>query len=655
MALSFGLGLGDVDVALALGLGLGDVDVALSFGLGLGDVDVALALGLGLGDVDVALALGLGLSDVDVALSLGLGLGNVDVALALGLGLGDVDVALSLGLRLGDVDVAVTLGARDNASVYTRGGHGRQGHQGQRGGTGHGDKYRLFHIILLQTDTITRGTHEKAPWRRPRPQQQSADMSPFCRAYVENKCRHRPSTCQSLLAAIVSCVGACNAISAANGAPLQPVSQIIRQLTPSIVSLSVKAIKPAAPSEDGKPVFAQTVDARTGTGFFLNTNGVIVTNRHVIEGAYDIEVKLDDGRRRKATLIGAASGFDVALIKVAVDKPAVPARLGDSDKLAVGDTVIAIGSALGFESTVTSGVVSAVRRALDVNDVDEFIQTDASINLGNSGGPLFNADGEVVGINTVITATSKAGGSVGIGFAIPLNDVRFIIDQADRPDAVKIGWSGVKVQTVTTDLADALKLTRTNGVIVATMISDGPAVQAGLRQGDIIQDVEGRPVATSQGFNRLLAGASGRNLALNVWRDGQTVSLKLAVRESPQPLWATPSNHDVTQPRRRTIQNLGLVLDAMRPDLGARFHLSPDSKGVIVSALSAEGFAARAGLKEGDLIRSVQLAKIMAPPEFQAKLEDERRAGRQSILLLVERDNDETWVVLDIGSAGDRP
>ena len=433
------------------------------------------------------------------------------------------------------------------------------------------------------------------------------------------------------------------------------MSQIVRQLTPSIVSLSVKAIKPAAPSEDGKPVFAQSVDARTGTGFFLNKDGLIVTNRHVIEGAYDIEVKLDDGIRRKAKFIGAASGFDIALIKIVVDKPTVPARLGDSDKVAVGDMVIAIGSALGFESTVTSGVVSAVHRPLDVNDVDEFIQTDASINLGNSGGPLFNIDGEVVGINTVITATSTAGGSVGVGFAIPLNDVRFIIDRADRPDDVKIGWGGVKVQTVTTDLADALKLSRTNGVIVATLISDGPAVQAGLRQGDIIQDVEGRPVATSQGFNRLLAGAAGRTLALNVWRDGRTESLKLAIRESPQPLWATPANYGVIQPRRRTIQDLGLVLDAMRPDLGARFHLGSDTRGVVVSALSAEGFAARAGLKEGDLIRSVQLAKIVAPPEFQAKLEEERRAGRQNVLLLVERDRDQTWVVLDVGAAESPP
>ena len=271
-----------------------------------------------------------------------------------------------------------------------------------------------------------------------------------------------------------------------------------------------------------------------GSGFFIDNAGHVVTNNHVIQDADEISVILHDDTRLEAKVIGRDAKTDIAVLKVEPHGKLAPVKFGDSDNIRVGDWVVAIGNPFGFGGTVTAGIISARGRDINAGPYDDFLQTDASINRGNSGGPMFNLDGEVIGINTAIF--SPSGGSVGIGFAIPSNSARGVIQQLIEHGQVRRGWLGVRIQSVTEEIADALGLKEAAGALVAGVIPGGPAEKAKLKDGDVILEFDGKPIGQMRRLPRLVADTDvGKTVPIKVWRDGRALTMKVEVGALEEP------------------------------------------------------------------------------------------------------------------------
>lgn len=393
---------------------------------------------------------------------------------------------------------------------------------------------------------------------------------------------------------------------------------------------------------DRMPHFDQPQERKQqgwGSGFIISKDGYILTNHHVVGDADSITVRLDDEREFDAEIVGTDPRSDVALIKIedSNDLPVLP--LGDSDELAVGELVMAIGNPFGLSHTMTVGVVSAKgRTTVGITDYEDFIQTDAAINPGNSGGPLINMNGEAVGINTAIF--SRSGGNMGIGFAIPLNMVKAIKDQLIEDGEVRRGYLGVIIQDLSTELKDSFDLKGKDGVLVSDVKEDGPAAQAGMKRGDVIISLDGKEMDDAgQLRNTVALKAPGTDVNVVVIRDGKKKKLTVTLGTLPDDGGFAGSSAQVD-----TVNRLGMTVQNLTEDLADRFGYQ-GLKGVIISEVERDGPAHRAGLRPGVLILEVNKKSISTTDEFNKRLK--QSGEKDSVLLLVQEEGHTRYVVLE--------
>ena len=359
-----------------------------------------------------------------------------------------------------------------------------------------------------------------------------------------------------------------------------------------------------------------------GSGFIMSHDGYIVTNNHVVEDADQIKVKLANGKEYDGKIVGRDPKTDLALVKIDGASDLHPLPLGNSDELKVGSWVVAVGSPFGLEQTVTAGIVSAKGRVIGSGPYDNFIQTDASINPGNSGGPLINTKGEVVGINTAILAQGK-----GIGFAIPVNMAKDIAPQLQEKGHVTRGWFGVSIQEMTPELAKSFGLKDGKGALVAQVVPGSPAEKAGIEQGDVIVEFDGKAVADSQELPRMVASTPvGKSVNVKLWRNGKALNQQVKVSEMEENVEvAKTASHNKT---------LGIAVQNLTPEMARRLRLKSDT-GVVVTRVESGSPAADAGIQTGDIIREVNRTPVKNVEDLVQKLEQVK--DQNNILLLVQR------------------
>ncbi len=389
-----------------------------------------------------------------------------------------------------------------------------------------------------------------------------------------------------------------------------------------------------------------------GSGFIIDPSGIVVTNNHVIEGAEEITVVLQDDTRIRAELLGADPRTDLAVLRVRHSRPLPAVPFGDSDTAQVGDWVVAIGNPFGLGGSVTAGIVSARGRDIRQGTYDDFIQTDAAINRGNSGGPLFNLNGEVVGINTAIY--SPTGGSIGIGFSIPSNLAKNIVTQLREHGRVRRGWLGVNIQQVTDEIAESLSLRPgPRGALVASAREGGPAAGGGIQAGDVILRFNNTDVREMRFLPRIVADTPvGAQVPVVVWRNGREETLTVTVGELPaeQQQAAVQPNQPAPRPQQMELSGLGLKIAPITPEARERFSLRPESRGVVITEVAPNSPGAERELRAGDVIVEVQQERVNSPQEVQDRLERLRRQGRATALLLIESAQGQRWVPLRLNA-----
>jgi serine protease Do len=392
-----------------------------------------------------------------------------------------------------------------------------------------------------------------------------------------------------------------------------------------------------------------------GSGFVIDASGLIVTNNHVIDGADKITVTFHDDTTLDATVVGRDESTDLALLRVKPEKPLTAVKFGDSDKSRVGEWVLAIGNPFGLGGTVTAGIVSARGRDIKQGPYDDFIQTDASINRGNSGGPLFNMDGDVIGVNTAIY--SPSGGSIGIGFSVPSKIASHVVAQLRDFGAARRGWLGVQIQQVTPEIAESLGLKDASGAVIAGLTDGGPAEKALIRKGDIVLKFNGQDVKNMSALPRIVADtAVGQQVPVVVWRDGKEVVLMATLGERPsdQVLAAerTGRGPGAGESKSVDLAGLGLKVAPLSPDLREKFQLNGDQKGVVVVDVANGGSGAEKGLKPGDVIVEVQQKEVATPADVQRQVEAARKADRKFVLMLIQGQEGTRYVPLSLAGKG---
>ncbi len=376
-----------------------------------------------------------------------------------------------------------------------------------------------------------------------------------------------------------------------------------------------------------------------GSGFVIDgTEGLIVTNNHVIEGADEIVVNFHDGSKLKVDkVLGKDSKADVALLKVTPKTPLTAVAFGSSATMKVGDWVMAIGNPFGLGGTITVGIISAKQRDINAGPYDDFIQTDAAINRGNSGGPLFNMDGEVIGVNTAII--SPTGGSIGIGFAVPSDTVQSVVQQLREFGTVRRGWLGVKIQTVSEDIAESLGVAENTGALVSAVTPESPAAKAGLQPGDVILKFDGKDITTMRGLPRLVAQAPiGKSVDVEVLRAGEKKTLSVMVGrledDDEEPTAKEPDKPTGEQAKPETV--LGLTVTPLTDEMRAQLGFDKKVKGLLVTGIDPDGPAAGKNLKLGDVIVEAQQAAVASVADLNAAIEKVKKAGGRQVLMLVE-------------------
>ncbi len=445
------------------------------------------------------------------------------------------------------------------------------------------------------------------------------------------------------------------------GAP-ESFAELADQISPSVVNITTSAVVSSAlegmpqvpegspfedffeefggPDGNGSPRRSEAL----GSGFVISEDGYIVTNNHVIEGADEIEIEFFSGERLEAKLVGTDPNTDIALLKVESETPLPFVTFGNSDLMRVGDWVVAMGNPLGQGFSVSAGIVSARNRALS-GTYDDYLQTDAAINRGNSGGPLFNMDGQVVGVNTAIL--SPNGGSIGIGFSMASNVVTKVVDQLREFGETRRGWLGVRIQDVSPDVAEAMGLAEAKGALI-TDVPEGPAKEAGLLAGDVITQFDGKPVDDTRDLTRRVADAPvGAAVPVVILREGQTETLDVVLgrREEAeaeaQPAAATPD-----APSEAEV--LGMTLVPLTDEMAATLGLDPGAKGLAVTAVDVASEAYTKGMREGDVITEAGQQKVERLQDLQDRVSEAVDAGRKSLLLLVRREGDPRFVALSV-------
>lgn len=416
------------------------------------------------------------------------------------------------------------------------------------------------------------------------------------------------------------------------------MTNLFRSLLPTVVNITARGEMEApasamvAAAEAPPPGQIKTV---VGSGFVIDPSGTIATNWHVVAGASEIIVNFSDGSSSPGTLLSASRLSDIALLKVAVGHPLPAARWGDSDKVQVGDPVVAIGNPLGLGMSVSSGIVSALNRNIMETPYDNFIQTDAAINHGNSGGPLFNMRGEVIGIDTAIVSPTT--GSAGLGFAIPASDAQFVIGRMLKYGWVRPSWLGIVVQQVTPDMARALGMAQPEGSIVAATAPGGPAEKAGVQVGDVVLRLGDKTPSDERALLRMIGEMpEGQATTLTILRKGQEQAVPVTVTEWPRPLWEQHDRPTKAAPLRWTLPpDFGLTLADLDDKNRAQFGLDTHQDGVLVTGVAAGTDAAEHGLAPGDVILRVQDAPVGTSSETRMRLDAARDAKRSFVLLLV--------------------
>jgi serine protease Do len=376
-----------------------------------------------------------------------------------------------------------------------------------------------------------------------------------------------------------------------------------------------------------------------GSGFVIDgKEGLIVTNNHVIEGAEEIDINFHDGSKlRVDKILGRDTKADLALLKVTPKKPLADVKFGSSDTIEVGDWVMAIGNPFGLGGSVSLGIISAKSRDINSGPYDDYLQTDAAINKGNSGGPLFNMDGEVIGVNTAII--SPTGGSIGIGFAVPSDTVAAVIDQLKQFGQVRRGWLGVKIQTVTEDIAETLGLPENSGALIAAVTPDSPAAKAGLEAGDVIMKFDGKEVTSMRGLPKIVAQAIiGKAVDVDLLRKGQPKSLQVTVGRLEDD---DDNESDIKNPEKDSDAGggaaiIGLKLSGLSDVLRKKYGLDDNIKGVVVEGVDPDSAAAQKGIKPGDVIVEAAQDSVSDPDDVAKSIEKVKKSGRKAVLLRVE-------------------
>jgi serine protease Do len=379
-----------------------------------------------------------------------------------------------------------------------------------------------------------------------------------------------------------------------------------------------------------------------GSGFIVDTAGVVVTNNHVIADADEINVIMNDGTKIKAEIVGVDKKTDLAVLKFKPPKDLVAVKFGDSDKLRLGDWVIAIGNPFSLGGTVTAGIVSAKNRDISSGPYDSYIQTDAAINRGNSGGPLFNLDGEVIGVNTLII--SPSGGSIGLGFAVPSKTVAGVVDQLRQFGELRRGWLGVRIQPVTDEIADSLSIKPARGALIAGVDDKGPAKPAGIEPGDVVVKFDGKDIKEPKDLSRIVADtAVGKEVEVIVIRKGEEQTLKVMLGRLEDTDKAQPAAIKKDEPAEKVVTQkaLGLDLAALSKDLRGKYKIKDSVKGVIVTGVDATSDAADKHLSAGDVIVEVAQEAVASAADIKKRTDQLKKDGKKTVLLLVSNGDGE--------------
>jgi serine protease Do len=434
------------------------------------------------------------------------------------------------------------------------------------------------------------------------------------------------------------------------------LSDLVPKLLPAVVNISTRQL---VVSNTGKPGQAAEQSTSTrqslGSGFLIDPSGVIVTNNHVIANAYDITVTLQDNQELKATLLATSTVADLAVLKVNAAKPLPIVAFGSSINLKVGQPVVAIGNPLGLGGSVSGGIISALNRDLMSSPYDDYIQTDAAINHGNSGGPLFNLQGEVIGVNTAIFSPLPQGGSIGLGFAIPSDNALFVIGQLRKYGTVRAGFLGAHIQQVTADIAHAVGLADVTGAIVDDVVPGGPAERAQVRAGDVILRVGGQTITDTRAVARAIAVQEiGQTADLVIWRDRHEVALRVDVVEWPGDLVAAgPGGAPPPAPQPASAMqssDLGLHLSPANDLLRKKYDLPASEKGLVVTGVVPLSAAYDRGLSPGDVIQRVQADPVTTLADLRQRVQAERAKGTEYMLLLVRDEDGPRWVAMPLDS-----
>jgi serine protease Do len=449
-----------------------------------------------------------------------------------------------------------------------------------------------------------------------------------------------------------------------NGAPFS-FADLVERVSPAVVTINVEEeetpqsnaaqlqnLPPQlrqflAPFGDGQQQTQPRRSVSMGSGFIINKDGLVVTNNHVVEGGKKITVKLPDGRQFEGKLVGADAATDVALLRIKSDKPLPTVEFGDDRGVRVGDWVVAVGNPYGLSNTVTAGIVSSIGRAIGNGPYTDFIQIDAPINRGNSGGPTFDLRGEVIGMNSMIF--SPSGGSVGIGFAIPSSTIHDVVNQLMAHGHVTRGWLGVQIQPITPDIATSLGLTSPKGAIVQVVVPDSPAAKAGLVQGDIVTAINGKNIEDARDLTRhiaVLQPGEKANLTVNREDHVQTISVTITTRKEEKLASNDTPQAPVAPPHVANVMGLGLV--ALTADARRAYNLDNDVNGVLITKVDPNSDAAQNGVQPGDVLVSVSRAPVKTPAEVQGQVAAAKSAGRKNVLLLVNGQGGQLYFTSDI-------
>jgi serine protease Do len=459
--------------------------------------------------------------------------------------------------------------------------------------------------------------------------------------------------------------------AAAHAVPAS-VADLSEKLSPAVVNIStsqtVSQSIPVPELPDGSPLQEFFEDffkrqqrdesqpqtrSSLGSGFVVDPSGIIVTNRHVIADADEIEVTFPDQTKLIAKVIGQDAKTDIAVLKVESDKPLPSLTFGSSKGLRVGDWVMAIGNPFGLGGTVTLGIVSARNREITEGHYVDYIQTDAAINRGNSGGPLFNMEGEVIGINTAII--SPTGGSIGLGFAIPSDTAQSIVAQLQEFGETRRGWLGVRIQTITEELAETFGLESTKGALVADVMADGPAKAAGIEAGDVIVNFDGKAVLAMRHLPRIVGETPvGKEVEVVVIRGGEEKSFdvtlgRLEDAETEQTEVSSDGTKEEEESAEKVKTSLGLQLSLLTDDLREQYKINEKVSGVLITEVEADSTAAGKSVSAGDVIVEVGQKKVASPDEVLTRVEELKDKGHKSILLkLANKNNDLRFLALRV-------